>query len=124
MEPFKSLGRLKFRDARRGRWGVATLCAIVALVASSAARADDIGDPVAGRKLANAWCANCHAFPGSNQATATGAPSFTAVAANKTMTALALRAFLQTPHERMPDLHLSNSEMDDLISFILNPGGK
>jgi len=83
------------------------------------AKADDVGDPVAGRKLADAWCANCHAFPGSKVATSTGAPSFPAIAANRAMTPLALRTFLQTTHDRMPDLHLSNNEMDDLIAFIL-----
>ncbi len=70
--------------------------------------------------MALAWCANCHAFPGSTQATATGAPSFPAIASNKALSPLALRAFLQTPHDRMPDLHLSNNETDDLIAFILS----
>jgi mono/diheme cytochrome c family protein len=88
-------------------------------IAGTAARADDIGDPVAGHRLAMAWCSNCHAIPGNDRAIATGAPTFSAIAANHAMTPLALRAFLQTPHDRMPDLHLSNGEMDDLISFVL-----
>ena len=88
--------------------------------ATPPAFAQDAGDPIAGRRLAEAWCVSCHAFPGSDRATATGAPSFPAVAANRAMTPLALRAFLQTPHERMPDLHLSNNETDDLIAFILS----
>jgi len=103
---------------RRGRWVVAAL--MIAALPCAAARADDVGDPVAGRQLATAWCSNCHAFPGSQQATATGAPSFPAVAENHAMTPVALRSFLQTSHERMPDLHLSNAEMDDLIAFILS----
>ena len=82
--------------------------------------AQDAGDRVAGRNVARAWCANCHAFPGSTQATATGAPSFRAIASNTALTPMALRAFLQTPHDRMPDLHLNNNEMDDLIAFILS----
>ncbi len=105
----------------RPRRAISLLAACLALgLSATAARADDIGDPVAGRQVATAWCANCHAFPGSQLATATGAPSFPAVAADHAMTSLALRAFLQTPHDRMPDLHLSNSEMDDLIAFILS----
>jgi mono/diheme cytochrome c family protein len=83
------------------------------------AAADDMGDPVNGHKIATAWCSNCHALAGSTQATATGAPAFSAIAANHSITPLSLRAFLQTPHHRMPDLHLSNTEMDDLISYIL-----
>ena len=88
------------------------------------AGAQDRGDPVAGRHVAETWCANCHVYPGSDRATATGAPSFSAVAANKANTPPSLRAFLQTPHDRMPDLHLSNNEMDDLIAFILVSRGK
>jgi mono/diheme cytochrome c family protein len=88
------------------------------------AAADDMGDPVNGRKIATAWCANCHALAGSTQATATGAPSFSAIAANHAISPLSLRAFLQTPHGPMPDLHLSNTEMDDLISYILAPRAK
>jgi mono/diheme cytochrome c family protein len=103
---------------RPAPWALASLLAVA--LSFTAARADDIGDPVAGRQLATAWCSNCHAFPGSQLATVTGAPSFPAIAADHAMTSLALRAFLQTPHQRMPDLHLSNSEMDDLIAFILS----
>jgi hypothetical protein len=38
----------------------------------------------------------------------------------KSTTPLSLRAFLQTPHERMPDLHLSRDEIDDLTAYILS----
>jgi mono/diheme cytochrome c family protein len=79
---------------------------------------DDMGDPVNGHKLATAWCSNCHALPDSKQATATGAPSFSAIAGNRKITPLSLRVFLQTPHPPMPDLHLSNPEMDDVVSYI------
>lgn len=104
--------------------GLLAIGAVLTLASLPAAAADDIGDPVNGRKIATAWCANCHAFPGSTHTTATGAPSFPAIAANHAITPLSLRAFLQTPHERMPDLHLSNTEMDDLIAFILAPRSK
>jgi len=82
------------------------------------AAADDMGDPVEGHKLATAWCSNCHTLPDSKQAMATGAPSFSAIAGNRNITPLSLRVFLQTPHPPMPDLHLSNPEMDDLVSYI------
>ena len=96
------------------------LACLVAFLGAAPAFAQDTGDPSAGRRVATAWCVNCHAFPGSGRVVATGAPSFPAVAANRAITPLALRAFLQTPHERMPDLHLSNNETDDLIAFILS----
>jgi mono/diheme cytochrome c family protein len=108
---------------RRGvLWALVLLLA--GAVPGAAAAADDMGDPVNGRKIAMAWCSNCHVLAGSKQATATGAPSFSAIAANRAITPLSLRAFLQTPHNRMPDLHLSNTEMDDIISYILQPRAK
>jgi cytochrome c len=106
-----------YRHRRRALLMLVVLLAIPASAAMAAT--DDIGDPVNGRKIATAWCSNCHALAGSKQATATGAPSFSAIAADRAITPLSLRAFLQTPHQRMPDLHLSNGEMDDLISYIL-----
>jgi mono/diheme cytochrome c family protein len=96
-----------------------TIVAAIAIGTSlPSAHAQDAGDAVAGRRVAQTWCANCHAFPGSTHVTATGAPSFPAIGSNSALTPLALRAFLQTPHDRMPDLHLTNNEMDDLIAFI------
>jgi len=36
------------------------------------------------------------------------------------VTALSLRVFLQSPHERMPDLHLNRDETDNIIAYILS----
>jgi len=106
------------------RWLVLSVLAVLAAAGASRAETSDApGDPIAGRKLAMAWCSNCHALAGSTQATATGAPAFQAIAADHAITALSLRAFLQTSHQRMPDLHLSNSETDDLIAYILSTRG-
>ena len=33
---------------------------------------------------------------------------------------MALDVFLQTPHHRMPDLHLSRTEIDDVSAYILS----
>jgi hypothetical protein len=48
-----------------------------------------------------------------------GAPTFFEVVADPSITALSLRAFLQTPHATMPDLILTQDETDDIISYIL-----
>jgi mono/diheme cytochrome c family protein len=78
-------------------------------------------DPDAGNRLAKKWCVNCHVVaPGQDRGTSTGAPSFRDIAAQKSMTPMALRVFLQTPHHRMPDLHLSHDEIDDLSAYILS----
>ncbi|HME21745.1 MAG TPA: hypothetical protein VKI44_10430, partial [Acetobacteraceae bacterium] len=63
----------------------------------------------------------CHlvtASPGG--AVSNGAPTFAAIADMKSTTVLSLRAFLQTPHARMPDLNLSRDEIDDLAGYILS----
>jgi mono/diheme cytochrome c family protein len=71
--------------------------------------------------LAETWCSSCHVVAPSAQTGArTGVPTFTAVASIPSTTSIALRAFLQTPQARMPDLHLSRDETDDLIAYILS----
>jgi hypothetical protein len=50
-------------------------------------------------------------------------PTFTAIASMPSTTPIALRVYLQTPHARMPDLHLSRDETDNLIAYILSLRG-
>jgi mono/diheme cytochrome c family protein len=91
------------------------------LAAAPPVAAQTIGDPDAGRTLAETWCVNCHVVTQSqSQGTSTGAPSFRAIAAQTAITPMALSAFLQTPHHRMPDLHLSRTEIDDVSAYILS----
>jgi mono/diheme cytochrome c family protein len=83
--------------------------------------AQEIGNAPAGRRLANDWCSSCHVIgPVAERGTSNGAPTFTAIARMKSTTPMALKVFLQTPHSRMPDLHLSRSEIDDLTVYILS----
>jgi mono/diheme cytochrome c family protein len=83
--------------------------------------AEEIGDASAGRNLAETWCSSCHVVAQSQQgSTSTGAPTFAAVAQMKSTTPLSLRAFLLTPHARMPDLHLTRDEIDNLAAYILS----
>ncbi|HQT76848.1 MAG TPA: c-type cytochrome [Rhodopila sp.] len=78
-------------------------------------------DADAGRAIAARWCVTCHVVqPGQTHATSTGAPSFAAVAARKSLTPDGLSAFLQTSHVRMPDLHLSRREISDLTAYIMS----
>jgi mono/diheme cytochrome c family protein len=75
--------------------------------------------------LAKTWCSTCHVVtPSAKTGTSTGVPTFAAVAALPSTTPISLRAFLQTPHARMPDLHLSRDETDDLIAYILSLRGR
>ncbi len=97
------------------------LLALPLLVAPCLAAAQQPpGDPAAGRRVAEAWCANCHRVgPAGPGPTTDAAPAFAAIAAMPSTTALSLRAFLQTPHANMPDYRLSRADMDNVISYIL-----
>jgi len=79
------------------------------------------GDPGAGHTLVKKWCANCHIVGSAQkQGSSTGAPTFDAIAQMKSTTEMGLHAFLQTPHSRMPDLHLTRNEIDDVSAYILS----
>jgi mono/diheme cytochrome c family protein len=85
----------------------------------------DVVDTEPGRALAEARCAQCHDVTGEHSELMskieTGdPPSFYAVANDPAVTEIALRAFLHTPHERMPNLILEEAEMGALIDYILS----
>ena len=89
------------------------------------AAAQEPGDAAIGHMLGQKWCSSCHVIDSTQQMGAsTGAPSFFAIARMKSITRLSLRVFLQTPHQRMPDLHLTRDEVDDLSAYILSLRGK
>lgn len=97
------------------------LTALALVTVPVRAAAQDEGDATAGRRLAETWCSSCHVVdPALHHGSDNGAPAFSAVAAMSSTTPLALRAFLQTPHAQMPDLHLSRNEIDDLAAYILS----
>jgi cytochrome c len=101
--------------------GIPLLTAILLAVVAPTVAAQDIGDVGAGRHLAQTWCSSCHMVdPAPQRGADNGAPSFTSIARMPSTTPLALRAFLETPHGGMPDLHLSNNETDDLTGYILS----
>ena len=78
------------------------------------------GDPIAGEFLARDVCVACHQVDkGQHGVSLEGAPAFQDVADDPAATALALRVFLRSPHEGMPDLILSETETEDVIAYIL-----
>jgi mono/diheme cytochrome c family protein len=92
------------------------------IVMSSAAMALDLpGDALAGRAFAVRHCAGCHAVAAEQRSPAMdGAPAFLTLARDPAISELSLRAFLQTPHSRMPNIMLTRREIDDVISYILS----
>jgi mono/diheme cytochrome c family protein len=98
-----------------------SLIAVILVRSCLPAFAQEIGDTSAGRRLAENWCSSCHVVGAtSRHGSSNGAPTFSAIAAMKTTTPMALGAFLQTPHSRMPDLHLSRDEIENLTAYILS----
>ena len=83
--------------------------------------AQEVGDAGSGRRMATDWCSSCHIVsPTAERGSSNGAPAFAAIASMESTTPMALRVFLQTPHSRMSDLHLSLTEIDDLTAYILS----
>jgi mono/diheme cytochrome c family protein len=101
-----------------------SLAAYLSLAWPLAATAQDLpGDPVAGSELAEEVCAVCHAVSERQVDPEVGAPSFAEVTAHPSVTALSLRAFLQTPHATMPNLRLTPEETDNIIAYLLTLKG-
>jgi mono/diheme cytochrome c family protein len=96
------------------------------LLAPVFARAQAPGDAVEGGKLAATWCSNCHQVnlrmrgdvkrSGPNPA----APSFAAIAAMPSTTALSINVFLRTIHNGMPNYQLSPVQIDDAAAYIIS----
>jgi len=83
------------------------------------------GDVVAGQRIAETWCANCHLVGTRSTGPATDtAPSFVSIARRPSTTTISLRAFLQSPHRQMPNYQLSRAETDDVIAYILSLRGR
>ncbi|MBN9467293.1 MAG: c-type cytochrome [Bosea sp.] len=83
--------------------------------------AQQLGDPIRGLAFAREVCAACHAVEHRQPASPDPhAPRFDAIASTNGMTAMALYAFLQTPHSTMPNLILTPDETANLIAYILS----
>lgn len=113
---------MKRTKRRSGNLALATAVWAAMLVAGPQASAQDVpGDVTAGRIFAGKVCAKCHNVrKNGDLSPLPEAPPFQAVANHPSVTQLSLRVFLQSPHRRMPDLHLTAQERDDVISYILS----
>lgn len=101
------------------------LASLMGLALAGPAAAQQAGDIAAGRHLAETWCSNCHVVgPQESGPAADAAPTFSSIARMPSTTEMSLRAFLRTPHARMPDYHLSPAELDDLVAYILSLRGR
>ena len=97
------------------------LAAVVLMLFPLDAFARDRGDPEKGRVVAKEMCSSCHATesaaaPSPNPK----APTFRGLAQIPGMTAIALRAGIQTSHRTMPNLVLQPNERVDIVAYILS----
>lgn len=97
--------------------------ALLALALMVQARATGQRDVETGHRLAQTWCSSCHVVDrAQKEGSSTGAPPFEAIARSPDVTPDMLHAFLQVPHARMPDLHLTTREIEELTVYILSLG--
>jgi mono/diheme cytochrome c family protein len=97
------------------------LPALLLLAAPAAAQPQLAPMAGEGARIAQQWCANCHAVaPGQRPPTGDAVASFPAIAALTSTTEMSLRVFLQTPHANMPNFQLSRAETDAIVAYILS----
>jgi cytochrome c len=94
--------------------------ALIGALASGAAAQSVPGNAETGERLGRSQCSECHQMPSKPTVAASGMPSFRAMAKDPRLTELALRAFLQLPHDRMPNITLSRQEIDHLVAYIFS----
>jgi mono/diheme cytochrome c family protein len=98
-----------------------TLAAMILLASTGLVLAQQPADPDRGHALATMVCAQCHGVEAKGGASPNNsAPAFLAVANTPGMTAMALNAFIYTPHHLMPDLTIPQADARDLIAYILS----
>ena len=101
---------------------IAILASVFAASAYPANAQDAPGNSEAGRQYVRQVCSPCHAVTAEQtaQRRIVIAPGFQGIANTPGMTRTALRAFLQTPHPKMPNLILTPEQSDDVIAFLLS----
>lgn len=98
--------------------------AVAAMVAMACgmptmAIARDLGDIALGQDLARRVCASCHRVEkDETDEKFLEVAAFQTIADTPSKTALSLRVFLKSPHRNMPDLILSEAEIDGVIAYI------
>ncbi|WP_315702687.1 MULTISPECIES: cytochrome c [unclassified Bradyrhizobium] len=94
---------------------LASLGLVIALAAAGSATAEDLDH---GRRLAERWCAECHAVADKPTRFRRSLP-FAAIAAKDGVTLETLTAFLLLPHATMSNAPLSRQDAADLAAYIM-----
>ena len=98
---------------------VVMLAGVLAGSACAANAQDTPGNPESGRVYVREVCSPCHAVTAeqASQRMIVVAPDFQSIANTGGMSATALRAFLQIPHPKMPNLILTSDQSADVSPF-------
>jgi mono/diheme cytochrome c family protein len=92
---------------------LAVMLVMVALLGPSVVKAEEAAE---GLKLADQWCASCHAIaPG--RAGTESAPPFDSIVRERGRSDEWIATWLSTPHEMMPDLTLTRAEIAALVAY-------
>ena len=92
---------------------LAVVLVMSVVLAPGAAGAQEAAE---GRALAEQWCASCHAIaPG--RAGTEAAPPFEAIVQERGRADEWIATWLSTPHQMMPDLNLTRSEIAALVAY-------
>jgi mono/diheme cytochrome c family protein len=86
-------------------------CMLLAAVPAAAA------DKAHGKRIAQRWCASCHVVAEGQKSASADVPTFADIGRRRE-DAKALAYFLADPHPKMPNMHLSRREIDDLVAYI------
>ena len=111
------------KDVKKLTWlAVAGLLAVVMASSGLAAGGalNTTPDVQAGHALAQRWCAVCHKVEAGDQQMTDVPPTFESVAQMPSATETSLKVWLQTSHPNMPNLRLSQDEMNDVAAYILS----
>lgn len=103
-------------------WRRVAVAAIFLTTSATAATAQaDLGDVDRGHDLARTTCAACHRVEkGETAEKFVDVASFQTIVNNGSRTRLALLVFLKSPHANMPDIVLSEKEIDSVIAYIMS----
>ncbi|MFN0190926.1 MAG: c-type cytochrome [Aestuariivirga sp.] len=85
------------------------------------AASQQIGDKENGRVFVSGVCAECHAVRADEEKSPLpSAPRFEDVANSPGRTAIALTVWFRSSHPTMPNIVLSDTQMHDVIEYILS----
>ena len=103
------------------RIGALAMAASAAVAMASIASGQEAEAPSAekGLALAQRFCKGCHVVEGGGDASVpAGVPSLRGLANKPDQSGERIRNVLISPHAPMPDIHLSNQEILDLIAYL------